>query len=122
MVGDRGGLRSKPFSISEIEAEQDPITKEWMLWSNEALAFENKWYKGIKGVLRILEKEVADKFLELKVDEKGVLMEIPSTDILFDRNEAIKRMAEVGSGLIKETLQYFGDRAIKEVNAHTSNE
>ena len=86
-----------------------------MLWSNEALVFENKWYKEIKAVLRILEKEVADKFLELKIDEKGVLAEIPKNDILFDRNEAVKRMAEVGSGLIKETLQYFGDRAMKEV-------
>ncbi len=87
-----------------------------MKWSNEALAFENKWYKQIKGVLRELEKEVADKFLELKVDEKGVLSEIPNTDILFDRNAAVKRMAEVGKDLMKETLQYFGDRGTKEVN------
>ncbi len=87
-----------------------------MEWSNEALVFENKWYKEIKTVLRILEKEVADKFLELKVDEEGVLAEIPQNDILFDRNKAVKRMAEVGEGLIKETLQYFGDRAMKEVD------
>lgn len=93
-----------------------------MKWSNEALVFENKWYKEIKGVLRIFEKEVADKFLELKVDEKGVLAEIPQNDILFDRNEAIKRMAEIGSGLIKETLQYFGDRAMKEVRENAPTE
>jgi len=91
-----------------------------MLWSNDALHYEKKWYKEIKKVLQELEKEGADKFMNLKVDENGVLLEIPKEDVLFDRTEAVKKLGMVGKKLMKETLQYFGEKAIKETNAQTT--
>ena len=72
-----------------------------MLWSNDALEHENKWYEEIKKVLQELEKEVADKFMNLKVDENGVLLEIPQEDVLFDRTEAVKKLGMVGKKLMR---------------------
>jgi hypothetical protein len=86
-----------------------------MKWSNDALIYEKKWLKEIKLIFEELEKEVADKFAELKVDENGVLIEIPKQDMFFDRKVAIDKLARKGVILMKDTVQFFGDRAIKEI-------
>lgn len=61
-----------------------------------------------------LAKEVADNLDKLVVDEKGVLVEIPKFDLFFDRKRAINKMVNATIPIMKETLQHFGERGIKE--------
>jgi hypothetical protein len=82
-----------------------------MIWSNEALNFEEKWYREIKKIHQDLEKEIADNLANLKTDENGVLHEDSrTTPILFDQTKAVDRMEAKGKELMIETFSYFWEK------------
>ncbi len=94
-----------------------------MIWSNVALKEEEVWYKEIKGFLGELEKETDEVFSQFVVDENGMLAQTPRKEPFFDRNMAIRVLANTGAKLMRNTIQQFGDRAIKEaLSAKPTNE
>ena len=79
-----------------------------MTWSNEALIYEEKWFKAIRIVLDELAGEVAFNFGRIPVDAKGVMNVSLIPEPFFNEKQAVAHLAGVGSILLKDTVNHFG--------------